>query len=134
MRISDYLLNVIISELRIEYNGTHNSDPKSPLWGRCAYWRIYLGDTYINKITAPVKSINPKQATLNRLLKLELKKRINAIEESLECSHYGEIVKVFCDPYSIMPLIKAFEGRYFKSYEPVNLLPKHKSLKERLNV
>jgi hypothetical protein len=64
------------------------------------------------KITAPVKSLNPKQATLDRLLREALKERINNIREVCETDHYGKVYIVKRDPSSICPLVELIEGEY----------------------
>lgn len=113
MRIYDEILDAIIENIKIEYNGTHNSDKDSPLWGRCAYWRLYhLDGEYISKITTPVKSIRPAKATLDKLLKAELKKRIEAIVEHCETDHYGQVHIYMRDPYSIRSILKVVEGQF----------------------
>jgi hypothetical protein len=112
MYIENSALDLLIKTLRIEYSGTHNSDPKAPMWGRRAYWRLYLGDTYIAKVTAPVKSLQPKQITLDKLLKAELRKRIEAITERLQFDHYGQMQIVALDPYSVRRLVESLEGKY----------------------
>lgn len=97
---------------RAEYHGTHAPHNNTPLYGRRAYWRIYVGDRFIAKVTTPVKSMNPKQATLDKLLKAEIKKRIEAISERVELDHYGMVVIIKTDPYSIRPLTELIEGQY----------------------
>jgi len=113
MYISSQVLDLLISKLVIEYNGTHNSDPKSSLWGRRAYWRIYMhGHGFAGKITTPVKSINPKPATLQKLFRAELRKRFEAVQMQCCTDHYGQIYQQTADPYSVLPLLKAVEGKY----------------------
>lgn len=113
MYISDSLIELIISRCTIEYNGTHNSDRKNPLWGRAAYWRVYVpGYGFCCKITAPVKSINPKQKTLDKLLRAELRKRIEAIQETCETDHYGEVHIYMLDPYSVRRLVESIDKAY----------------------
>lgn len=113
MRIYNQILDAIIENIKIEYNGTHNSDSAAPLWGRAAYWRLYhLDGEYISKVTAPVKSIQPSKATLDKLLKLELKKRIEAIVEHCETDHYGQVHIYMQDPYHIRSILKVVEGQF----------------------
>lgn len=113
MRIANSLIDLILSRCTVEYNGTHNSDRQNPLWGRAAYWRIYVpGYGFSCKITAPVKTMHPRQSTLNKLLKAELRKRLEAIEETCETNHYGEVQVYMTDPYSVRPLINAIDGAY----------------------
>lgn len=113
MKIYDSLIDLILSRCKVEYNGTHNSDPKSPLWGRRAYWRVSIpGYGFCCKITAPVKSINPKQKTLDRLLRAELRRRIEEIQEICETNHYGEVSIYMRDPYGVRPLVNAISGAY----------------------
>ncbi len=118
MYISNSLLELIISRCTIEYNGTHNSDRNNPLWGRAAYWRVYVpGIGFACKITTPVKSINPKQKTLDKLLRAELRKRIEAIQETCETNHYGEVQVFMRDPYSVRSLVESIDGAYTEYYE-----------------
>lgn len=113
MRISNSLIDLILSRCTVEYNGTHNSDRNNPLWGRHAYWRVSVpGYGYCRKITAPVKSINPKQKTLDKLLRAELRKRIEAVQETCETNHYGEVCIYMTDPYGVRPLLNAIDGAY----------------------
>ncbi len=113
MYIENSLLDLIISKLTIEYSGCHNSDSKNPLWGRAAYWRIYVGDTYIAKITTPVKSLEPTKKTLDKLFRAELKKRIEAIHERFTTDHYGNMQIEQRDPYSMKRLLGMFENKYY---------------------
>lgn len=117
MYIDNALLDILIKTLVIEYNGTYNSDPKNPLLGRAAYWRVYLeGYGFVCKITTPVKSIKPKQATLDKLLRAELKKRIEAIHERATTNHYGEIGIEYRDPYNVRRLVESLERKYIQIY------------------
>lgn len=113
MYISVASVEFILSQCRVEYSGTHNSDSKNPLWGRAAYWRIYLGDTYICKITAPVKSINPRPATLHKLLVNELRERIFSIGEYVEMDHYAQIKIERRDPSGVERLVNNIVGKYW---------------------
>lgn len=114
MYISDYLLDLVIKCVRVEYNGTHNSDRENPLWGRRAYWRVYMPSYgFACKITAPVRSIKPKQATLDRLFREELKRRFEAIHECVETDHYGQVQVVWRDPYSVRKLLEVVEGKFY---------------------
>lgn len=116
MFIQTSIVNAIIvsPKIRIEYSGTHNSDPKNPLYGRRAYWRLYLeGYGFVCKVTAPVRSINPKQSTLNKLLVTTLKERLSAIDYVVGLNPYGEISKPYkIDPYSCEKLLDAVTGEY----------------------
>jgi hypothetical protein len=113
MYIDNHLLDILISTLKIEYNGTHNSDPESPLWGRRAYWRVYLADgSYSAKITAPVKSINPRPATLAKLFRAELKRRIESIHERCTTDHYGNIQIEYRDPCSVKRIVESITNKY----------------------
>lgn len=113
MYIQNDILDLMISKLTIEYSGTHNSDLKNPLWGRRAYWRIFMQDYgFVCKITAPVKSINPTQKTLNKLFRAELKKRLNAIDTIVQTDHYSQIHVIEIDPYSVRTLLKCVQGKY----------------------
>lgn len=115
MYIGDHVLDFLISQLVIEYYGTHNSDQKNPLWGRHAYWRVYLKDgTYIAKVTVPVKCIKPGAALQARLLKAELRKRLEAIGEVCEYDHYGMVQIGTSDPYGIRSILSAIEGKYWQ--------------------
>lgn len=113
MYIDNSLLNLLISQLTIEYNGCHAPHRETPLYGRAAYWRVYYKDTYLNKITTPVKSLNPKPETLKKLFKKELQKRIEAIHERCTADHYGQIHLEQRDPYSIRPMLELIlVGKY----------------------
>ena len=113
MRIQKSLVDLILKQVRVEYNGTHNPDPKNPLWGRAAYWRLYIGDSYVCKVTTPVKSIKPKQSTLDRLLKAELQHRLESITESLEADPYTQVVIVRYDPYGVRRLLDLVVGQFY---------------------
>lgn len=113
MKIYDEVLDAILENIKIEYAGTHNSDVNSPLWGRAAYWRLYhLDGTYITKVTAPVKSIRPSSATLSKLLKAEVRKRIEAIQERCEADDYGQVHVYMNDPYIIRSILSVVEGEF----------------------
>lgn len=121
MHIWETLLDCLISQIKIEYNGTHNSDPSAPLYGRRAYWRLYLSDgTYVCKMTTPVKSINPKQRTLDKLFKAELKRRIEAISEHVTTDDYGRVQIEYRDPYSVKRLLDAIVGKYYDRLNQTN--------------
>jgi hypothetical protein len=118
MYVSDYLLNLVIKTITVEYSGTHCPDPKNPLYGRCAYYRLYTpGGGFACKLTFPVKSLNPKQATLDRLFKAELKRRFEAIHERLDTDHYGQMSVVWRDPSGVRVLLKHLEGKYYQFVE-----------------
>ena len=112
MRIWSSVVDLIIKQARVEYSGTHSPDPNCPLYGRCAYWRIYIGDTYVCKVTARVKTLNPKQATLDKLLRAELQRRIEAIGFCMDVDHYGQMREIRVDPYGVRPLLDLVEGKY----------------------
>lgn len=112
MNIYNSCIDLIVQQCRIEYNGTHAPHNETPLYGRRAYWRVYIGDSYVCKITAPVKSLNPKQATLDKLFKAELAKRIQAIGYSLDVDHYGCMRVISVDPYGVRALVDLLEGKY----------------------
>lgn len=121
MRIDNYLIDLIVANIRVEYCGTHNSDPNSPLLGRAAYFRLYHKDgTYISKVTTPVKVINPSIKTRDMLLKRELKRRIEAIQETCETDRYGQVHIYMIDPYSIRRVLDAIEGKYVHTKELPN--------------
>lgn len=127
MYISNSLLELIINRCTVEYNGTHTPWSKEygnkGLYGRCAYWRVYApGLGFICKITTPVKSINPKQKTLDKLFRIELRKRIEAIQETCEINHYGEVNISMRDPYSVRSLVNSIDGAYTEYYKNSNEL------------
>lgn len=68
--------------------------------------------TYISKVTAPVKVINPSKKTQLALLKAELKRRIGAIQEVCEADRYGQVQVYMIDPYSIRRILDVVEGRF----------------------
>jgi hypothetical protein len=114
MYIENAILDLLISKLTIEYSGTHNSDTKNPLWGRCAYWRVFAQDQgFVCKITTPVKCINPRPETLKKLFRAELKKRFESIHERFTSNHYGEMHLEYRDPYGVKPLLKLLERKYY---------------------
>lgn len=113
MYIQDSLLDLLISQLTIEYNGTHNADSKNPLWGRHAYWRVYLNGSFVAKITTRVHSINPRPETLKKLFKAELKKRIGAISETVEADHYTQVYILQRDPYGVRRLVEHLKGQFY---------------------
>lgn len=127
MYISNSLIELIISRCTIEYSGTHA--PYCPklgnkgLWGRAAYWRVYMPRYgFACKITAPVKSLNPRKATLDKLLRAELRRRIEAIQETCETNHYGEVCVYMKDPYSMCVLVESIQGAYTQWDEETNNL------------
>lgn len=101
-------------KVTIEYSGTHNSDFKNPLYGRRAYWRLYLQDVgFVCKVTTPVKSLNPKKETLDKLLEAELLKRLSAIDLSVDLNSYGQVTGPReIDPYSVKRLLSVVVGEY----------------------
>jgi hypothetical protein len=113
MRIWNEIVDCIIQSIKIEYNGTHCPHRETPLYGRSAYWRIYTQDgQFVSKITTPVKTLNPKPKTLEKLFRAELKKRLQAIERVVETDHYGMIVTYEVDPYHVRSLIELVERKY----------------------
>lgn len=117
MTIPNSLIDLIISRCTIEYNGTHapwsQEHGNNGLYGRHAYWRVFVpGIGFCCKITAPVKSINPKQKTLDKLLRAELRKRIEAIQEHVETDHYGQLYIAMRDPYSVRRLVESIDKAY----------------------
>lgn len=117
MYISNSLIELIISRCTIEYNGTHapwcSKKGNKGLYGRAAYWRVYVpGYGFACKVTAPVKSLKPKQKTLDALLRKELRKRIEAIQETCEADHYGQVHTFMRDPYSVRSLIESIDCAY----------------------
>ncbi len=115
MYIGNSILDLIMKEITIEYNGTHNSDPKAPLWGRRAYWRIsHKNLRGCMKITTKVYSVNPRSETLKKLLRVEIKRRIEAIQECMTLDNYGQMYIQQSDPYSIRPLIEIFERKFLE--------------------
>lgn len=113
MYISKALYDFMFSKLEIEYSGCHNSDPKNPLWGRRAYFRISLNGTYYNKVTVPVTVLEPTKKQLNSLLKKELLKRINEIGLMLDVDGYSHCRIIEVDPYSVKRLVHDFfENKY----------------------
>jgi len=111
MYIQNTIIEFILTQVEVEYSGTHNSDPKAPLYGRCAYWRIYLDGSFVCKITTPVKSINPKPATLHKLLVEELSKQFRAIQDRIETNEWGQIWRQHSDPYSVEKLLSVVKER-----------------------
>jgi hypothetical protein len=113
MYIQDALIDLILDTCKFEYNGTHCPHRETPLYGRAAYWRAYLPTgTYVCKITTPVKTLNPKPATLRKLLKAELKSRIREIGNNCTFDHYGQVEIRHCDPSGVMPLVESIKGMY----------------------
>lgn len=116
MRINSSLIDLIIGRCEVEYNGTHAPWDKEKgnkgLWGRAAYWRITPPGGVSVKITAPVKSIKPSNKTLGTLLRKELKRRIEAIQETCEVNTYGEVHIYMTDPYGIRRLVESIDRAY----------------------
>jgi hypothetical protein len=113
MYIQESVLNLIISKCTIEYSGTHNPDPKHPLWERRACWRVFVPNYgFACKITTPVTSLNSTKKTLDKLFKAELRKRIEAIQETCTTDHSGMVVVFTIDLHSIRSILKCVEGSY----------------------
>ena len=113
MYIDSFVIDCIYSKIKIEYSGTHAPHNDTPLYGRRAYWRLYMPDgTYVAKVTAPVKTINPRQKTLEKLLKAELRKRLGEIGFRMDIDNYGCMRVVESDPYSVRRLLELVEGKY----------------------
>lgn len=114
MRIWNSIIDKMMQSprLRVEYGGCHAPHNETPLYGRNAYWRLYIDDAFIAKVTAPVKAMEPKPATLEKLLKAAVKARIENIGEVCETDHYGQIYVVKCDPSSVRRLLELVEGQY----------------------
>jgi hypothetical protein len=106
MYIDDKVLDILINSLTLEYHGCHSPDSTDPLWGRCAYWRVYYKDKYYAKITTPVKVLEPSKKQLKTLFKKELKKRIDSIGYTLDVNSYLAMSVVVCDPYSLKGLVE----------------------------
>lgn len=115
MNITNSVLNEIFKKVRFEYSGCHSPDKKNPLWGRAAYWRAYIGGSFVCNITTPVNVMNPRKSTLEKLLKKEVRKRIEAITEIAQPNHYGQIYIYSVDPYSVRPLVESIDREYLKS-------------------
>jgi hypothetical protein len=105
MKINNKRLDRIISKLTIEYNGCHAPWSDTPLYGRNAYWRIYINNTFVAKITAPVKSMQPRNNTLQKLFKSALKKRLERIRKAILIDDYGYEYRRKLDPSSLRSLI-----------------------------
>jgi hypothetical protein len=114
MRIDGHLLDLLLSRVRVEYSGVHNSDPKNLLWGARAYFRLYAKDTdsYITKITVPVNTLKPSKKTLDRLLRAELKSRLGEIEEVCTTDGYGRVQIESRDPWSLRYILNLIDGKY----------------------
>lgn len=117
MYIDNVLLDILIESLVIEYNGTHapwcNKLGNKGLWGRAAYWHVSVPGTNIShKITARVKSLNPKPETLKKLFRAELQRRIESIHERVTTDHYGQTYLWSLDPSGMRPLVQTILGKY----------------------
>jgi hypothetical protein len=114
MYISNRVLDLLIELIKVEYGGCHAPHNDTPLYGRSAYWRIYLPDgTFVAKITTPVQSLNPTKKTLQRLFKAELKQRINDIQIVMDTTYSGQMFISERDPSSVKPLMKFLENKYY---------------------
>lgn len=115
MRIGDKLVDEIIKGLKVEYNGCHAPHNSTPLYGRAAYWRIYLLDgTFIAKITTKVKVMRPNAKTLSKLFRAELKRRIEAIGPVCETDNYGQVVVYDQDPYCVGRVLDIIENKFIE--------------------
>ena len=108
MYISKWYLDRILTEAKFTFNGCHAPHPDTPLYGRRAYFSVECSLGYVSKITFPVESMNPSQKTLDKGLRKEIEKRINAIQLKLDCDHYGTASIIEVDPYSIRPLVEQY--------------------------
>jgi hypothetical protein len=100
MRVSNSLIKRILDNSSVEFGGIHDRNG----WGYMAVYRI----DFI-KITLDLKTKNPRKTTLDKLLLLELEKRISAISVSLDVSWSNYISEPhISDPYGVMPLIKKY--------------------------
>lgn len=114
MYIESTLLDKIMELCKFKYGGCHAPHNETPLYGRVAYWRAYLPDgTYVCKITTPVEVLEPEPAQLQKLLRIEVKKRFKEIHELVMCDHYGKIKIVYRDPNGIKPLLKCILDKYY---------------------
>ena len=114
MKIADSFLDLLISRIKIKYNGCHSPHPSEPFYGRAAYW--YVSDhegVYCCKITTPVTIMVPTPEELKVLFKAELQKRIGAIGEICEIDDFGRVQITAIDPYSCRRLLRAIEGKYY---------------------
>lgn len=112
MYIQDSLVDLILKRVKIEYSGLHSSNG----WSARAYFRLYTqDDTFLAKVvTGPIKSKNPKQKTLDKALKTELKKRFQSIQIVVDTDHYGQVSKPrIVDPYSVMKLVDLIQSKYY---------------------
>lgn len=129
MLIWNSLVDLIVDspKLTVEYSGTHCPHPETPLYGRAAYWRLYIaGYGFMAKVTAPVKVLNPQPKTLDKLLRAEIKRRIEAIQDVVETDHYGQVYVIHRDPYGVERLLDLIKGEYVdllqrKSKEAANV-------------
>lgn len=112
MYIPNSAVQLIMAQVRVEYSGCHAPHSETPLYGRRAYFRLYIGDDYIAKVTVPVKTMNPHKATLDKLLLAEVKRRIEAIGPELDLDRYGCMRVVDRDPYGVKRLLDLVEGKY----------------------
>lgn len=113
MKIDDVLIDCILEEVNLEYGGCHNSDRDNPLWGRCAYYRVYSKDGhYLSKITFPVKTLEPRESTRLKLLRAEIKHRVESITEYCTTTWSGQVVIEERDPYSVQCLLDLIKNKY----------------------
>lgn len=111
MHISDSILDLVIKRCIFEYSGVHSSNG----WPGRAYWRAYVPEVgFVCKIVSgPLKSKNPKQSTLDKALKAELKRRFHNVQVVVDTNHYGEVSSPrIIDPHSVLGLFKVVEGKY----------------------
>lgn len=110
MRVNKYVLDLILKTCRFDYNGCHAPHSSDPLYGRAAYWRAYLpSGTYVCKITTPVDKLEPDQAELAELLRLELSRRLEDIQYVAQPDEYGMVEIRTVDPSRVFELVRAVE-------------------------
>ncbi len=116
MYIYSSIIEQIIKRCTFEYSGVHSSNG----WPGRAYWRVYVPEYgFACKIVSgPLRSKNPKQATLDKALRAELKRRFDAVQVIVDTDHYGQVSSPrINDPTGVMQLLKAVEGKYLHLLE-----------------
>ena len=112
MYLSDSLLDLVLKRCSVEYRGLHSSGG----WPSRAYYMLSVEGKSLSSckvVTQPIKAKQPKQATLDKALRAELRRRFDAVQVLVETDHYGQVQQPrIIDPHGVLPLLQTISGNY----------------------